>query len=190
MAQTIIPPDVKPEAPITWTLVDDKTVTFQPAMSRLGQQVATYGDPAWSARMRFRGLRQADRARIMSALLDARGGYGVVRVCPYEPPRGSFPASELFTNADFSNGATGWTNDVSSFTVSDRVARITAAGPQQYVQLRQTISVTQYAPHVLRVFIRDGRASPSLSIGPYFLNGASYSTSRGLISLADTSLLS
>lgn len=182
MAQTIIPPDVKPEAPITWTLVDDKTVTFQPAMSRLGQQVATYGDPAWSARMRFRGLRQADRARIMSALLDARGGYGVVRVCPYEPPRGSFPASELFANADFSNGATGWGSQNATLSVSDRVMRLTAnkasgAAPA----ITQTLTVTQYAPHLLRGFAGPRNRS-GLTIGTY-AGGSNYSTdAQGLIS--------
>jgi len=95
--------------------------------------------------------------------------------------RGSFPASELFTNADFSNGATGWNVQEGTLTVADRVLRLTAnrvsgAAPA----ISQAPAATQYAPLVMRGFL-GARNRKGLTLGTY-AGGADYSTdAQGLL---------
>ena len=85
---------------------------------------------------------------------------------PSYAQRGSFSAPELFANADFANGTTGWSAQNSVLSVRDRVMRITvsratAASPAFY----QNPTVTQYAPVVLRSLL-----------GPRSRNGATIGT--------------
>ncbi len=113
------------------------------------------------------------------------------RVWIHDPgyaPRGSFSAPELFANADFANGTTGWTTTLASLTVRDRGGRLTVSAPGSNPQVYQSgIPVTQYAPHALRAMILAGRGLDSVSVGPAISDAvggdASYPTTRGLVTV-------
>lgn len=102
--------------------------------------------------------------------------------------RGSFSAPELFTNADFASGTTGWVGAGAALSVSDRVMRVTRSVGSAESDLIQAITgFTQYAPHALRSFILDGKGSTGLNIGRAMAAGvgagteiSDYSTARGL----------
>ena len=113
------------------------------------------------------------------------------RVWIHDPgyaPRGSFSAPELFANADFANGTTGWTTTLASLTVRDRGGRLTVSAPGSNPQFYQSgIPVTQYAPHALRAMILAGRGLDSVIVGPATSDAvggdSSYSTTRGLVTV-------
>jgi hypothetical protein len=104
--------------------------------------------------------------------------------------RGSFPSAELFGNQDFSS-LTGWTTDASfTASVSDQVARlerntIGAAAAALY----QTLTVTQYAPYVIRALALSGRGTfASLIAGMNGINSATLTPGTGLTSCAGVPL--
>lgn len=156
--QVIIPPSVKPVSPLELAPADDRTTPFTPAFARGTTQRQTWGDPIWSAQVRFEGMSGADRALLKAAIMGARGGAANILMTPGIPLRGSFPATEMLTNNDFSNGTTGWTADGNSASatgaVADRVLRVKASGYNAYIEHYRTSSpsATQYAPYVGRAF--------------------------------------
>lgn len=153
--EVIIPPSVKPVSPAQFGQADDQTVPFIPRFARGRTQRQLYGDPQWRLKVRYEGLASADRALLKSALNNVRGGAGTIRMTPGLPLRGSFPATELLTNNDFSNGTTGWTtNSAYSLSVQDRIMRCTRlVPPATEIDLLQGVSPTAYAPLVQRHFV-------------------------------------
>lgn len=110
----------------------------------------------------------ADRSLLEASLMSLRGKQNRLYLQDNSyTQRGSFPATELFTNADFSNGTTGWTSDAKySMTAADNVRRSkillgSTAGYPGY----QSVSHTPYAPYVTRALTRAGRGTfSSLSV--------------------------
>ena len=149
----IIPPDILPESPETIELVDDQTVVFESQFSRRYTQRNSYGDPRWRLRRRYRGMRAQDRARLLTALGEARGAFNIVYVSPAQPIRGSFPAPELFLNSDFAQGITGWTGYISTLAASGGVLRSTSNGTANDFGLSQTVTGVLHAPYVIRALI-------------------------------------
>ena len=146
----LIPPDI-PIAEIEWRILDNTAVSTSP----LNGVTTTFTRPGtrWGARLSFRDLKDRDRARLLAILAAVRGRSGrIYFTSAADPARtggSSFP--ELFANADFSNGVTGWSQSAAALSVSDRVMRITAtsiAAPCIY----QNPAVTQYAPLIVRGF--------------------------------------
>ena len=116
------------------------------------------------------------------------------RVYLYDPgyvPQGSFPATELLTNNDFSNGTTGWSRTQAEIAVTDRVMRVTnTKSSPSYYELYQTANplVVQYSPHVLRTFI-SSTTRTGMTGGVYFDGVSSYGLNPiGYIALANTCL--
>jgi len=93
--ETVINPGIYPEQPVQMELVDDQTVTFRPQFGRAWTQRNTYADPRWRMRLKFRALRQWERAQLLLAMNEARGGFATVRATPYQVRRGTFPAPEM-----------------------------------------------------------------------------------------------
>lgn len=100
---------------------------------------------------------------------------------------GSFPATELFTNSDFSSGTTGWSAiSLSQISASDGVLRITATGAAA-IGVSQNVTLTQYVPYVIRSLVMGGKGFSGLSIGPVAQDsagvdfGINLSTSRGYL---------
>lgn len=184
--ECIIPPSVKPESPYEPQLIDDQTTLFSPRFGRGTTQRQLWGDPLWGWKLRYSGLSGADRALVRAAILDARGKGANIRVTPGQPLRGSFPATEILTNNDFSNSTTGWTTGNAVLSVADRTARIKydgGSGSQPLIY--QAAAGTQYAPYAIRSFISDGANSSGISLGVSLTRGTSsatnYTTSRGLL---------
>lgn len=90
--------------------------------------------------------------------------------------RGSFPASELFANADFSNGTNGWSIVNGALTANDGVLRIKATAGNAAVQAYQSLSYLQYTPYVERALITAGQGFTALSIGPFIQDAVAAST--------------
>lgn len=95
--------------------------------------------------------------------------------------RGSFSASELFTNADFTNSTTGWTAQNATLAVRDRVMRATALrATGSSPGFSQNPTVTQYRPLVARS-IFGARNRSGVTIGIYNADAggsANYSADR------------
>lgn len=187
--EVIIPPSVRPESPSEPQLIDDETTLFQPRFGRGTTQRQLWADPLWGWRLRYRGLASADRALIRQAILEARGKAVNIRVTPGLPLRGSFPATELLTNNDFSNGTTGWTVDDGTGAVSDRVFRATHSGAKTigYLEVQQSVTLTQYVPYVARAFYSYGSDWPTSgsSVGQFINSVSNYvGGARGLNTLA------
>ena len=146
----LIPPDI-PVAEIEWRILDNTAVSSSP----LNGVTTTFTRPGtrWGARLSFRNLKDRDRARLLAIIAAVRGRSGrVYFTSAADPARtGGYSFPELFTNADFASGVTGWSQSAAALSVSDRVMRITAtsiAAPCIY----QNPAVTQYAPLIVRGF--------------------------------------
>lgn len=146
----LIPPDI-PVAEIEWRILDNTAVSTSP----LNGVTTTFTRPGtrWGARLSFRNLKDRDRARLLAILAAVRGRSGrIYFTSAADPARtGGYSFPELFTNADFASGVTGWSQSAAALSVSDRVMRITAtsiAAPCIY----QNPAVTQYAPLIVRGF--------------------------------------
>jgi len=183
----LIPPDI-PIAEIEWRILDNTAVSTSP----LNGVTTTFTRPGtrWGARLSFRNLKDRDRARLLAILAAVRGRSGrVYFTSAADPARtGGYSFPELFTNADFANGVTGWTTTLASLTVRDRGGRLTVSAPGSNPQFYQSgIPVTQYAPHALRSMILAGRGLDSVIVGPATSDAvgqdSSYQTTRGLVTV-------
>jgi hypothetical protein len=172
-------------------LVDDQTTVFAPRYARGASQRQLWGDPLWGWRLRFDKLASTDRAFVTAAALGARGKGANVRLTPGLPIRGSFPATELFSNNDFTS-TTGWTGNNCALTAVDGRLRATntkAAGNASFSVSKTGLSVTQYAPYALRGFI-SGVSRSGMSNGT-LLDVTNYATDRsGLVTQAAVQLSS
>jgi hypothetical protein len=155
--EVLIPPGVRPVSPTEPQFIDDQTTVFVPRFGRGYSQRQTWGDPMWGWKVRFEGLSQSDRAALRRVVVGARGKAANIRMTPGLPLRGSFPATELLTNNDFSNGTTGWSGGGSwALSSTDRIARATRTantGAGNPILTSSPLTITQYAPYVLRYFI-------------------------------------
>lgn len=188
MTDYILPPGL-PVASMSMGYAD-VTSKFQNPFSGLTRTVSRPGAP-WRMSLDLRNLSSTDRVRFMSWLAGMRGAANRVFVpVPGYTRRGSFPAPELLTNNDFSNGTTGWTTTNATFTVADRVARLTATTPAANVEIYRSATFEAYVPYVFRSMLIDSPQTVGLAIGRYlgFGSVSDYSTSRGLGSISGVSL--
>jgi hypothetical protein len=154
--------------------------------SPLNAVVTTLERPGahWAVQVRYANLTADQRARLQAFISSTRGAAQRFYVPVYGwTRRGSFPATELFTNNLFENGTTGWTANSTTHTVSDGIARLTVPTPGVQ-SISQSITMVQYAPYALRSILHDGRGTAGISIGRFINAGApsnsDYSTARGL----------
>lgn len=115
-------------------------------------------------------LRGTRRARMLGILASLRGRSNRIWVPDFSvTQRGTFPATERFTNNGFASGTTGWSLSANSryaVTVTDRVARAvrTAVTGTDNV-IYQTITTTQYAPYAVRAMLESG-SGVHANVGP------------------------
>jgi hypothetical protein len=158
MPEVLIPPSIKPVSPVERSLLDDLTTTFIPKFGRGNTQRQTWGDPLQSFRLKFQGLNAYDRARMNGVISAARGKYATIRFTPGIAARGSFPAPELLTNNDFSNGTTGWVGYFNeTLTANDRILKVVrtqndAAHGTGFGNSSALSTMTQYAPYIARFY--------------------------------------
>lgn len=131
------------------------------------------------------------RGRMIAFLSSLRGQSARVWMTPPgATQRGSFPATELFVNNDFSGGLTGWSSDAQySLSAIDRGIRSTRAQVTgNSSALGQLVSLSAGIPYVIRGAINNGRGP----IGVFLANTAlvSYSSqlSQGVVEAAFTTV--
>lgn len=106
------------------------------------------------------------RSQLQAFLMSLRGKQNRVFVTDESYTlAGSFPATELLTNADFSSGTTGYTSGSVTMSAADGVFRATALNPTLGMEVYQQPAATLYVPYVLRSVIVDGAQSSAISIG-------------------------
>lgn len=184
----LIPPDI-PIAEIEWRILDNTAVSSSP----LNGVTTTFMRPGtrWGARLSFRDLKDRDRARLLAILAAVRGRSGrIYFTSAADPARtggSSFP--ELFANADFSNGVTGWVTQNCTLAVRDRVMRVTVARvTTSPPAMSQNPTVTPYTPLVVRSLL-GARNRTGLNVGIYANGAASVSLdAQGLKTVSWVSL--
>lgn len=122
----IFPPSLTPKS-ITWSLDPN----FVPQESPSGFVARTArGMRKWSADLTMPPLTDEDAAIFSAFLTEAANHDGSFYLHnPGQALRGSFDASELLTNGDFTNGTTGWSlADSAALKVGSRLARVTNGG--------------------------------------------------------------
>jgi hypothetical protein len=165
--ESILTPDITPVTPEQFELVDDLTVTHMPSQGRGVAQRVSFGDPRWRIKRKYM-LRTAERAKLMSLLQNAQGGYATVYANPGYVQRGSFPNTELLTNPHFVSSTSGWTaissSEAPDFTVADQIARLTRTGASNGYAIKQAITTVASAAYVGRGFFIGANDAPTYGV--------------------------
>jgi len=183
MADFFFPTNVIPSrSEVTYV---DSTARFQSALSGAVRTVSRPGERV-KLTLNFTNLSAGKRSQLHALVAKLRGGSNRVYI-PFHgmAARGSFPGGELFTNAKFSNGTTGWGvyNNVNFNAVDGAVT----LAPISNFSFGQTISTyTQFAAYICRSFTSPGRGmadfgfSPLITIDTAAITAATLTTTRGL----------
>jgi hypothetical protein len=178
------PPDLAPSSQ-TWNILGNAAAFVSP----LNGTTRTYGRPGvrMGCAITLPPINGQNRARMLSLLAALKDRSNRIWVPDFTTsPRGSFPATEILTNNDFSNGTAGWSGSNATLSESDRVLRATfnGVGTECDAYNGAGLSVTQYAPYALRSFIKGGSWNSLNTIGPVISDTVTsvtgYSTDRGL----------
>lgn len=158
----LFPPDI-PIAAMAFG-IDDFTAVDESATTGGMQSSALYGTRRWHLRMDFGTLSRSNGslARFESLVASFRGRANRVWIAlAQQKLRGSFPATEMFTNNDFSGGTSGWTADAQySLSALDHGIRATRAQvAASTVAISQAATVSTGIPYAFRFFINAGRGS-------------------------------
>lgn len=130
------------------------------------------------------------RGQLLAFLTRLRGKQNRVYLtdASYTQPRGTWASvvgGELFANADFSSGASGWVGSAGgTLSVTDGVAKLSINAVGAAASYSRVINLANaYLPYALRSVILDGQQSSGIAIGPFISDGTisanAYSTSRG-----------
>jgi len=118
---------------------------------------------------------RVERAQLQSLLMALRGKQNRLLITDQSyTPRGSWPSiagAELYANADFSNGTTGWNTTQGVISVSDGVIRLSKTG-QNDPDLSQSPTLVIGVPYVLRSIDLPGSNSIGTTIGPFLTIGS------------------
>lgn len=135
-----------------------------------GQQTATRPGDKLGCTVRVNNSSGAERAKLraLASVMRGRGNRCLLPDFAFTR-RGSFPAPELLTNSDFSNGTTGWSGSNATIVASSGVLRTIASLNGFYGPVSSTVSVTQFMPYAGRIATRFGRLpSAGATYNPYF----------------------
>lgn len=176
MTDFLWPPDLIPELQ-TWRNISSAG-TFQSLLTGSVRTVARPGS-RMGCTITIPMTKGSDRARMVSIIGKLRIGDRIWMPDFTTTRVGSFPATEVFSNNDFSNGTTGWTAGQCTIAVQDRVLRLTntkSAGSSTFEVSQNGVSVTQYASYVLRGFAKHPPRS-GIAGGTYLESISNYSSS-------------
>lgn len=199
MTEIVIPPDIVPSEE-SIDLIDDATAVFRPIFGSGLVQRVQQAAPRFRVTQKWRGLRAEDLARMSAVCSALQGRFNTLRARVGNAYRGSFPATELLTNNDFSNGTTGWTTGSEySVSVHDQVARCVRTAitiSQPVLTPSSAATVTQYAVYAARAMLVAGRGSfgnvglyfGSTSAGTDYGPGSSFDTDFGLYTVAGAAI--
>jgi hypothetical protein len=177
MTDLVLPLNPVPNE-VEWRLMDNSGVNGAGPWGAT-QTIARPGN-RWACRLTYNNLRNADRHRLMAFVASLAGRSNrawVVDVSASQ--RGSMSAPELFTNADFSNGVTGW-SVIGAAAAANGGARIKATAPLTELDFYQSVTLSNVVPYALRAFYLNGLGSSgsNVTVGPTIDGGlANYSNS-------------
>lgn len=159
MTDIFFPPDI-PIAAMFFG-IDDFTAVDESATTGGMQSSALYGTRRWRLRMDFQTLSRSNGslARFESLVAALRGRANRVWIgLAQQKLRGSFPATELFTNNDFSSGAVSpWLqNGEDALSILDHGMRATRVEIVQNAAVFQAITKSVGIAYCLRGFINAG----------------------------------
>ena len=180
MTELIWPPSLRVSS-AEWGLIGNAGESRSP-LNGVSQTIDRSGD-RWRVTLTVENASNrasiAERRIAESFLASIRNKNNRVWITPPgDSLTGSFPAAELFTNADFSNGTTGWSAQQCTLSVTDRVMRLTAARTSTAaIGISQSPTVTQYRPLVARGFYGP-RTRSGLTLGIYSNGAGNYATDR------------
>jgi hypothetical protein len=165
MTDYLLPTNIYPSSQ-QWRIVDNVGV-FQSPFTGGIRTVARTG-ARMGCTLTYPPMKGQDRARMEAFVASLRGKGNRAYVLDFaHTQRGSFPATELLTNNDFSNGTTGYSGTNVSQAVSDCVLRSTrlASGVTNVVHNSSAATAVQYAPYAARVMMQRSVAATQLGIG-------------------------
>ena len=190
MADFFFPTNVIPSASeVTYV---DSTARFQSALSGAVRTVSRPGERV-KLTLNFTNLSAGKRSQLHALVAKLRGGSNRVYI-PFHgmAARGSFPGGELFTNAKFTNGTTGWAVINCALSASDGTLQMRPLKDDGGSFL-QTVTVPNTdKPHTCRLFTASGQGMAGFAVGPALrldgvLAGAdSITTTRGLLTATGT----
>lgn len=177
MADVILPIDLIPSA-VEWRLIDNSGV-FSSPLSGTVRRVSRPGN-RWGARLTYANLNAAKRHRLMALLSSLRGRVNSIYVPDVSTvQRGSMAAPELLSNADFSNGLTGWSLSGATGAAANGGLRIKATAALTEIDFYQSATLSNVLPYAIRSLYFAGPGSSGVSVGPAIDGGQlnNYSTS-------------
>lgn len=156
----LIPPDIVPTNEEI-ELVDAGTVAFVPQFAQALTQRQQYFEPFIKVTQTWQGLKLENRSRMLSVVNRLQGGLRTLRALVGYARRGVFPATELISNNDFSNGTTGWTVSPGggqyTTVASNKILRLKALQHMNssidLLSRTADVNVTQYSPLVWRTYL-------------------------------------
>lgn len=186
MTDYVLPPSlIANEA--EWSLIDFSGVQQSPLSGAL--RTVSRGQ-RWQAQLMWRNLVKEDRNTLAALMALARGKSNRVWIPdPSYHQQGSFPATEMFTNGSFVNGATSWTAGgnctLSGFNRTLRMSITGVTAPFAY----QSVSLVSGVAYALRSCIVDGVSSDTDTLGVRMTDGTNNydnvsASARGLITVA------
>jgi hypothetical protein len=163
MTDILFPPAV-PLALTRFRYLDSTGITKNPytgairTMSLLGDRIGATLETSPAGMSS--SVSATDRAAVISFIARMQGRQNRVLLWDQAAPtaRGSFPATELYSNGDFSNGLTGWTDQANvDAVVADRVYRLSRKNTDGTtggtLGALQALTLTQFLPYVWRSFV-------------------------------------
>lgn len=189
MTDILFPPDLAPAAMMFG--VDDFTAVDESATSGAMQSSALYGTRRWHLRLDFQTISRSNGslARFESLVASLRGRANRVWISPAGAAarRGSFPATELFANNDFSNGVTSWNSDAAiALSALDHSARATRSNTGAAQAFTQSITRSAGIGYALRALVLQGKGISGITLAD---GGAAYnSPSLGMLEAAFTTV--
>lgn len=174
MTDYFMPQDIVPSK-VRWSNADS-TAMFASDTSGAIRTSEIVGGGALMAAFKWPPLRDDTdtlnrRSRALTILKRLRGQAERIWLgVPNYRQKGSFPAPELLPNNAFLNGTTGWTasSDITG-SVSGGVYRAlrnaNTAAAVNHIRTSSVVTVTQYAPYVVRAAIGSKRGSASVNVG-------------------------
>jgi hypothetical protein len=142
----------------------------------LSGTMRTYSRPGGrlTARVTVQNASGAERAQLQALVHALRGQANRLYLADLSSVRrGTFPATQLLANADFSNGTTGWTFTNATGAAADgvlRLKRTTLPGGVFSFGQQALTGLTQFAPYAGRVHVPSASLSES-QVGVSIFNG-------------------
>lgn len=161
MAEVLLPPWIIPEEE-SHEWLDEGSSVFSAAFAPGLAQRQSFGGLRLKLSRRHT-VRLEEKAQLLSILKATRGRYIAMRTKVHFQLRGSFAASEVFSNNTFASGTTGWAGytGASTLSVADRMLRVqmNQPGSSGFQNSASITTLVQYAPYTLRAMVINGRTA-------------------------------